>query len=203
MAASVVRPLDHPVGGGGTGRSARLSCGPRACVIAATRRPEVRDERRTMGGMKATSHGIVLLAASAELLLCHATGTRHWDIPKGGAEPGESSLSAALREAREECGLELEPSALHELGAFAYRPDKDLVLHAALIDRVDTAQCVCSSRFVNRFGRERPEMDDFRWTRFDEIAQRCAKNMSLVLTARLSLPTVLVRLQDPRQRTAH
>ncbi len=146
--------------------------------------------------MKTTSHGIVLLAPSAELLLCHATGTRHWDIPKGIASAGESSAAAALREAREECGLAVDAERLRELGSFAYRPDKDLALHAALIDRIDTSRCVCSSYFLDRWGRQRPEMDDFRWTRFDEVAERCARSMTVVLTTRISLASLLARLRE-------
>ena len=146
--------------------------------------------------MKTTTHGVLLLAASAELLLCHATGTRHWDIPKGIADAGETSIAAACREAREECGLALDPAALQEVGHFRYRPDKDLALHAVLIERVDPSRCVCASTFVDRFGRVRPEMDDFRWTPFDEIAALCAKNMASLLTTRVSLPALLVRLRD-------
>src|SRR3982751_6734490 len=108
--------------------------------------------------MKTTSHGTVLIDADGELLLCHATGGKHWDIPKGAAGPGETSAQAALREAREECGLDLDPAALVDLGGFSYRPDKDLRLHAALIERVDPAQCVCSTFFTDRWGRVRPEM---------------------------------------------
>ena len=141
--------------------------------------------------MKSTSHGTLLFDGDAELLLCHATGGRHWDIPKGMADPGESSAQAALREAREECGLDLDPHALCDLGQFTYRPDKDLRLHAVLIERVDPAQCVCSTFFTDRWGRLRPEMDDFRWTPFAEVHDRCAKNMALVLTRRLSLAAVL------------
>jgi 8-oxo-dGTP pyrophosphatase MutT (NUDIX family) len=144
--------------------------------------------------VKTTTHGILLLAESAELLLCHSTGNRHWDIPKGLADEGESSVAAALREAREECGIVLEPGALHPLGRFAYRPEKDLVLHAAVIERIDAARCVCTSTFVDRFGRVRPEMDDFRWTPFDEVAERCAKSMAAVLTTCVSLPSLLAQL---------
>lgn len=136
--------------------------------------------------------------ASAELLLCHATGTRHWDIPKGIADDGESAVDAALREAREECGLELDPGALHPVGHFAYRSDKDLELHAVLIERIDPAICVCASTFVDRFGRVRPEMDDFRWMPFGDIGAYCAKNMALVLTTRLDLKAVLARLLEGR-----
>ena len=145
--------------------------------------------------MKTISHGTILVDADAELLLCHATGGRHWDIPKGLADPGETSAQAALREAREECGLALDPGALLDLGRFAYRPDKDLWLHAALIERVDASQCVCSTFFTDRWGRRRPEMDAFRWVRFAEVAELCARNMARVLTQELSLADVLARLR--------
>ena len=144
--------------------------------------------------MKATSHGTLLIDADAELLLCHATGGRHWDIPKGMAEPDETSVQTALREAREECGIDVDPDVLCDLGRFTYRPDKDLWLHAALIERIDTSQCVCSTFFIDRWGRLRPEMDAFRWVRFAEVAELCARNMALVLTQRLSLAQVLARL---------
>ena len=146
--------------------------------------------------MKTTTHGVLVMNAAAELLLCHATGTRHWDIPKGIAEPGESSVDAAVREAREECGLAVDPDALLPLGTFPYRSYKDLALHALLVERVDAAGCRCSSTFVDRFGRERPEMDAFRWTPFGDVASHCAKNMAHVLTTRVSLASVLDRLVE-------
>ena len=145
--------------------------------------------------MKTTSHGVLIFAADAELLLCHATGGRHWDIAKGMAMPGETSAEAAVREAREECGLALDPLAFHDLGRFTYRPDKDLCLHAVLSERIDPSQCVCSTFFTDRWGRLRPEMDAFRWAGFDEVPALCARNMALVLTGKLSLAAVLARLR--------
>ena len=82
-----------------------------------------------------------------------------------------------------------------DLGRFTYRPDKDLWLHAALIDRVDPSQCTCSSSFTDRWGHLRPEMDAFRWARFDEVPLLCARNMALVLTQKLSLVEILARLR--------
>ena len=149
--------------------------------------------------MKSTTHGILLVAESAELLLGHSTGNRFWDIPKGLADAGESSVAAAVREAREECGIAIAPAALRPLGRFAYRPEKDLELHAALIERIDPAACACSSTFVDRFGRTRPEMDDFRWTPFSAVGESCAKSMALVLTTRVSLPSLLAQLLAARR----
>jgi 8-oxo-dGTP pyrophosphatase MutT (NUDIX family) len=144
--------------------------------------------------VKTVSHGILILNPAAELLLCHATGGSYWDIPKGGAAPGESSVEAALRETREECGLSLEADALVDLGRFAYRPNKDLALHAVLSARVDTSLCRCTSFFQDRWGRMRPEMDGFEWTAFAAVGERCAKSMAAVLTRALSLEELLARL---------
>ena len=54
--------------------------------------------------------------AAAELLLCHATGGRHWDIPKGMAEAGEGSAQAAAREMvnRKTTGRIVNISSVHE-----------------------------------------------------------------------------------------
>ena len=85
--------------------------------------------------MKTLSCGILVLNPQSELLLCHVTGAWHWDIPKGSAEPGEAPLAAALRETREECGIDFAGRALTDLGRMAYRPRKDLHLYAVLTER--------------------------------------------------------------------
>jgi 8-oxo-dGTP pyrophosphatase MutT (NUDIX family) len=146
--------------------------------------------------VKTVSHGTLVMNMDAELLLCHATGGRHWDIPKGMATGGEGSAAAAVREAQEECAIALDPDQLQALGVFSYRPEKDLSLHAALIERIDPAQCVCSTFFVDRRGRRRPEMDAFRWVPFHEVAALCARSMAVVLMQRLSLTDVLAGLRD-------
>jgi 8-oxo-dGTP pyrophosphatase MutT (NUDIX family) len=145
--------------------------------------------------MKTLSCGILVLNAQHELLLCHVTGAWHWDIPKGGTNPGEAPLDAALRETREECGIDFTGQALLDLGPMAYRPRKDLHLFAVLTARFDAATCHCDSRYSDTWGRDRPEMDGFEWTRFDRVHRRCARHMAEVLTQKLSLPALLVRLQ--------
>ena len=139
---------------------------------------------------KTTSCGLLLFSPQRELLLCHAGGARHWDIPKGLAEPGETPRETALRETLEETGLRIAPERLHDLGRHAYLPAKDLHLFAARSERLDLSRCVCSTHFVDRFGRTRPEADAYAWTPFERVAERCAKTMGQVLTQRLSLEAV-------------
>jgi 8-oxo-dGTP pyrophosphatase MutT (NUDIX family) len=145
--------------------------------------------------MKTTSCGILVCNPAGELLMCHATGTAYWDIPKGTGEAGESMQQTALRETAEECGLAFDANDLLELGRFHYRPAKDLQLYAALVERVDAQRCHCSTQFRDRFGRERPEMDDFAWVPFGAVATRCAKSMAALLTHALPLGEVLARLR--------
>lgn len=141
----------------------------------------------------ALSCGVLLLNAGGELLLCHATGTSRWDIPKGLAEAGESPLRTAVRETAEETGIELDADALLDLGRFAYRRGKDLHLYVALIEPIDPATCVCRSTFVDRFGRTVREMDRFEWVPFERMHERVGKSMAALL-GRLPLPALLARL---------
>lgn len=152
--------------------------------------------------MKSISHGVLIFNADAQLLLCHASDSPYWDIPKGGGKLTETGRQTAVRETFEECGVRLAPEDLLPLGCFAYRPGKDLQLYAVLMARFDTHGCTCSSQFVDRHGRLRPEMDAYRWADFDEVPQWCAKNLTLLLTRTLSLKAILGQLRTLEQRRA-
>ena len=135
----------------------------------------------------ALSCGVLLFNEHDELFLAHATGNRHWDVPKGLCEPGETPLAAALRETREETGLRLDDAGWLDLGRHAYRPGKDLHLFARRVSTVDVsvADCVCTSTFVHaRSGKPLPEADAFGWFGLDQLAGRCAKSMSTLLVAK-------------------
>ncbi len=144
------------------------------------------------------SCGTVVVTGERELLLCHVTGQRHWDLPKGGIHDGESPLEAALRETHEETGLVIEPAALLDLGRREYTGKKDLHLFALVSVRIDPRELHCVSCFIERgSGRERPEMDGFGWFAFDRVAELCTPKLAAVLEA-LDLESVLRRLVPAR-----
>jgi len=136
-------------------------------------------------------------------LLCHVTGQRHWDLPKGGIHANETPLQAALRETVEETGLALSPADALDLGRLAYTAKKDLHLFAFLSERFDTRLLRCDSVFIERVsGRPRPEMDGFGWFDFDRVVERCTPKMATVLTTQLALDSIVARLRDRAQPLA-
>jgi 8-oxo-dGTP pyrophosphatase MutT (NUDIX family) len=70
--------------------------------------------------------GFALRDEAGRLLLIHqAYGDRVWDFVGGGAEAGESPEETAIREAKEEIGLTVEPRGL--IGVYFNRPRRILV----------------------------------------------------------------------------
>ncbi|WP_175782195.1 NUDIX hydrolase [Burkholderia anthina] len=142
------------------------------------------------GASRTVSCGIVILDAAGRVFLAHATDTTHWDIPKGQGEPGETPVDAALRELREETGLEFAPARLRDLGRFAYRHDKDLHLFAVQVadDEIDPAHCTCTSLFPSRRdGSLIPEMDAYRWTAPGDVDAYASRSLARLFRTTLSL----------------
>jgi putative (di)nucleoside polyphosphate hydrolase len=143
---------------------------------------------------KRLSCGVVILNPGRELLLCHVTGQNHWDLPKGGIDPGETPLQAALRETREEAGLQLDGQALLDLGRMPYTAKKNLHLFAVCLPRIALHELHCDSHYFDRSaGRELPEMDGFGWFSFERVATLCTPKMAQVLSGRLDLNALFER----------
>lgn len=147
---------------------------------------------RTSLSPRRLSCGIAVFAPTRELLLCHVTGQRHWDLPKGGIHPDETPRQAAVRETAEEAGLVFDPDTLIDLGRFAYLAKKDLHLFATLSERVDPHRLSCVSTFVER-GSKRllPEMDGFGWFPLERIGDLCTPRMASLLATAIDLEAVV------------
>jgi 8-oxo-dGTP pyrophosphatase MutT (NUDIX family) len=74
--------------------------------------------------------GVVVRRARTGWQVALVRAGRHWSLPKGGIEPGESPAQAALREVAEECGLPLESLQLRDQlpgSDYVYRRESRLI----------------------------------------------------------------------------
>ena len=153
----------------------------------------LRSARATSAG------GVVYRTAPArtEVALVHRLKPALWALPKGTPQAGETLEETALRETREETGLELAPGAALDLGRQVYTAKKDLHLFAFLSPRFDTRLLHCDSYYLERgSGRQRPEMDGFGWFAFGRIAHQCTAKMAALLTAQIDLDAVVDTLRQ-------
>jgi predicted NUDIX family NTP pyrophosphohydrolase len=144
-----------------------------------------------------TSAGILLYRTEPEahVLIAHMGGpfwsrkeAGAWSIPKGELEPGESAHDAALREFREELGVDPPAGPYDELGMFRVTSTKQLVVYAA-----EAPEFMASAFSFGQFelewpprsGRIKlfPEVDRAEWTPLDAARQRLVKGQHAVLDA--------------------
>src|SRR5512133_1525748 len=67
--------------------------------------------------------GLILNDLGHVLLVKHTYGHLNWELPGGAAEADESIINTAIREVREETGLQVH--ALHTAGMY-YDPESDM-----------------------------------------------------------------------------
>ena len=130
---------------------------------------------------KTVSAGVVVTNGT-HILLAHVTGGRHWDIPKGMVDPGETDVVAAARELHEETSLEVDASRLIPIGVFPYKKHKDLSLWLYKVDAMpDPRKLDCLSTFNTKTGITKKEMDDFAVVPWDKVGKLVVPDMWQVL----------------------
>jgi len=131
---------------------------------------------------KTVSAGVVVTDGK-KLLLCHVTGNKHWDLPKGNVDPGEEHVHAAVRELYEETSLRVSAESLESLGILEYKKTKDLSLWLYRVDVMpEAAGLDCFSTFDSGHGIYKKEMDGFANVAWDKIGKRVVPDMLRVLT---------------------
>ena len=116
----------------------------------------------------------VLYRYGDKFLICHATLSPWWSIPKGVRNSGETLAEAAVRELREETGIVLKPEDLSLKGVFPYKKDKDLALFEyKATEPLDTEHLVCVSFYENEtLGKRLPEVDRFKMVDLREAKEK-------------------------------
>ena len=87
-----------------------------------------------------------------------------YDIPKGHWEEGELLEDTAIREAKEEAGIEVDPTELTFLGNFPYVKDEIDIFYCE--KKFDINDCKCTSFFENQYGKEVPEVVGYKFFDF-------------------------------------
>ncbi|KHK99833.1 DNA mismatch repair protein MutT [Microbacterium mangrovi] len=147
--------------------------------------------------MVTTSAGILLYRTEPEheVLIAHMGGpfwsrkdAGAWSIPKGELDPQEQAYEGALREFREELGVEPPAGPYVELGTFRVTSSKLLVVFAAEAPEFVAAGFSFGEfelEWPPRSGRIQlfPEVDRAEWTPLDAARERLVKGQHPVLDA--------------------
>lgn len=111
-------------------------------------------------------------------LICHATLSRYWTLPKGIKDENETTAEAAIREMEEETGIKLDKEKLVYIGKFPYLKDKDIVLFKYKAEEIpDIKKLKCTTYFETADGRKLPEVDHFTMATKKELKQKLNKNL--------------------------
>lgn len=124
----------------------------------------------------------VIVTDGKQMLICHPTHGRNWDLPKGRRDPGEEDADTAVRELREETGIEADPDRLVYLGEYDYKRNKRLVLYRLTVDEMpDPALLICTSMF-EMHGKQFPEMDQFVVTTKDIAVEKVNPDLARIIS---------------------
>ena len=110
-----------------------------------------------MGLRKEKSCGCIIIK-NEKVLLVYEKNRNFWGFPKGHMEEGENEIETALREVKEEVGLDVEINA-----------EKRYVLNYIIREEIDktTVLYVAEPRNENVEMQE-SEIEDARWCFFEE-----------------------------------
>lgn len=129
---------------------------------------------------KKLSCGIVFVDESNKMLMIHSATYSHWDLPKGTQAKGETQIETAIRETREETGIQVKAEDLIELGLYHYNRFKDLWLYFIKVDKIDIDRLKCTSMVFDDLGAEVPEADEFRMLDMNEVEPYMCYSMKVL-----------------------
>ena len=126
----------------------------------------------------AFSAGVVVVRReNSGWLLLVLRAYRNWDFPKGGLEPGEAPLDAAIRETAEEAAIS---DLAFRWGEGYYETAPYGRGKVARYYLAETVQQVITLPVSPELGR--PEHDEWRWVRFGEAERLLPPRLQPILT---------------------
>ena len=129
---------------------------------------------------------LIKAALTNNFLICHATETRHWSLPKGVFDSTvDSNLKeAAIRELEEETGIKVpDDFNLKFVGKYGYTLQKDFALFCyQLEEEIPISELNCSTLFKSHYsGKMIKEVDQYKWVSKDEMYKHLNPKQSQLL----------------------
>jgi predicted NUDIX family NTP pyrophosphohydrolase len=132
------------------------------------------------------TYGIFLVNNQGLILIGHPTkaGLSGWTIPKGRPEEGEDAITTALREFKEESGIDLtsHKNELVFLGTEVYKSKKKQIHAYLLKTNEEFSEPTCTSLVTDKGEPFYPELDQFKWATFDEACNLLYISQKQLLT---------------------
>ena len=130
---------------------------------------------KTTSDGKKISCGVILVDGDGTILAGHPTGRAYthgcYDLFKGCAREGEEDLDCAIREMKEESGIDIRKyrEQIIDVGIHKYNREKVLHLYVLKMEELPSLlQVWCDSTFTDKQGRTYPEMNAYRRIGKDE-----------------------------------
>lgn len=129
----------------------------------------------------------LIITDNKQILLGKITGSKKYDIPKGGIDENETPLETMIREVKEETNLKIKKDNVEYLGFFDYIPNKKkLHLFKMVVEKMPEIKALkCNSFFIHKYGRSLPELSDFIIIDIKELKDYVFPNMFKVLNKNL------------------
>lgn len=152
------------------------------------------QSKKYIGGLMKISAGI-LFVKNGQILLCHVTGYRHWDLPKGQPREDEELIDAAIRECEEETGFIVEKEDLKYCGIVPYNKYKELALFVYVgkeEDYPNVGYCKCTSYLDSG----EPEVDDFEYFPLKDLSYYTVESMRKAISYVLNITEPTTRVDE-------
>lgn len=124
------------------------------------------DPRAPRANSLVPSVNVVVVSDAGEILMIRRSDNGNWAVPGGAIDLGESLVQAAVRETREESGIECEVTGLVSI----YSDPKHVILYTSNGEVRQEFSIVLTARLVSGQPTPGDESAEVRWVPFSEVS---------------------------------
>lgn len=118
--------------------------------------------------MKKTTCAVVIINSSGDILGCHSCNRPTYDFPKGCVEPDESDIDAAVRELKEETGIDVDKEILIDCGTYNHNREKYIHIFLKQVSDFPDLNSLYCTTYFEMYGKQFPEVDGYKIIKKEE-----------------------------------